>query len=1787
MKRVAANDTSSSNSTSNSKQPGDTGLNQVEQAVTQGSAYEVIRKRLHDQGNQLEALASRLNQQRLDEFGSTEMQVIGRTRVRTENNCVARDIVRVGDHLLFGYNVFLGLKKTTQIADVFALFKLAERDGTLEMDPVALDNTFLADARFQSDFNELYTYYKNTLLTQLVQRDGKLLASFQIGERLTDVRVFRWSVSADGSQVEYIDNRGERDIQLPSPYDFEWRPVARELIVEGRHPHLNILDTIFVDTIAGDLTIKVENNTATGKGIYAEPVEDPNQSLDDAEFFYAELGQLILLKIRPYQENQWRYLVFNRLNEKVVRIDAIGQSCVQLPENHGIVFPGGYYLQTGDYKTFDEPNVGLRFKRAIKSPNGEDVLFLFYEPASGLVALYPYNMIERQLRNPVYAHGYGRFEDGRIVVFYAEQEATRVHPMQIWQTPFCSDLYASQAAPSKSFFGRIGNAELVRGISDLFSVCQLIRKPDPRSTHYHELCKFTGRLFDQYHWLDAGELKEIRSLLRQVIDTGELILDEFEKVTAIRRSSDDALQKADAEVKSLLKQLQPDSWHSPQPFVQGLADIRRLRGHLLTIAEYRYIDTDRIAAMGQQLEKAQQQLSEKAVAFLAKDEALKPLYQDLAEQEKIIAGVTIRADLQAPLEALEKLGAGLDLLTETISGITQAEANTRTRIIDGISALYAQLNQARARAQNKRKDLGSAEALAQFSAQFKLLAQSVTNGLSMATTPERCDEQLSRIMNQLQELESQFGEYDQFLADILAKREEIFESFETHKQQLLDERQRRGQTLQDAANRIIDGIKRRSEKFKSEDEFNTFFSSDPLVEKLRQLANQLRDLEDSVRADDVEAKLKGVRDQSVRGLRDKADIYEAGGNVIRLGPRHRFSVNTQELDLTLLARDDGLYFHLTGTDFYEKLPADVLANSQQYWSMALVSETAQVSRAEYLAYSILQRAQQQRDGLDWTTLQQARLQEDALLELVRRYAEPRYREGYERGIHDHDAARILLALLPVFEMAELLRFDGQSRALAILFWSTVQQQDATRHWPVQAQAAVQMQKLFGADTALQQLLEEIRQLLVPFLQANALACDSAQQTRAANYLLLELARGNGEFSVTRAAVTLVDQLRLALGAANASNTLEASIKALQARPGDAYRFVLGWIRAWLHKQANTELAPYAEEAAVRLLVDSQLRWRPRELQLRVEVDGLLSSHARIEQGRLRFQLDEFLLRLQQHDEIAVPGYQAFLQQRQQVIEQEKKRLRLSQFKPRPLSSFVRNKLINESYLPIIGDNLAKQMGTVGDNKRTDLMGLLMLISPPGYGKTTLMEYVANRLGLIFMKINCPSLGHEVTSLDPQQAPNATARQELEKLNLALEMGNNAMLYLDDIQHTDPEFLQKFISLCDGTRRIEGVWKGQTKTYDMRGKKFCVVMAGNPYTESGDVFKIPDMLANRADIYNLGDVLGGMEEVFALSYIENSMTSNPVLAPLATRDMADFYRFIDKARGRTINEAEMKHPYSAAESREIVETLQKLFQIQRVVLKVNQQYIASAAQDDRYRTEPPFKLQGSYRNMNKMAEKISAVMTEQEMLTLIDDHYLGEAQLLTTGTEANLLKLGELRGTLTPEQQARWDAIRKEFQRQKQVGGDDADTGTKVVLQLHSMNEHLQQAAQAITDSRSHNESDWARDLVGRIEQTQQQLVQVLEQSLRGFADAIGTINQQVEVVNQPVPGIDEILKTLANTLENSIYPLVRVMDGKLDLDLRTHDKMKQILEQIRSLDVRMTRLKHISKGGSAPESPAE
>ena len=475
----------------------------------------------------------------------------------------------------------------------------------------------------------------------------------------------------------------------------------------------------------------------------------------------------------------------------------------------------------------------------------------------------------------------------------------------------------------------------------------------------------------------------------------------------------------------------------------------------------------------------------------------------------------------------------------------------------------------------------------------------------------------------------------------------------------------------------------------------------------------------------------------------------------------------------------------------------------------------------------------------------------------------------------------------------------------------------------------------------------------------------------------------------------------------------------------------------------------------------------RDLETAAHIEGMLGGHPIIKDGKFRLNYHDFLNRLRAFERDCVPRFQVFHDLKAELVEEKQNSLRLDEFKPKVMSAFVRNKLLDQVYLPLIGDNLAKQMGTVGVDTRVDRMGLLLLISPPGYGKTTLMEYIANRLGVTFMKVNGPALGHEVTSLDPQDAPNASAREEIIKLNLAFEMGDNVMIYVDDIQHCNPEFLQKFISLCDAQRKIEGVWNGRAQTYDLRGKKIAVVMAGNPYTESGGKFQIPDMLANRADTYNLGDIIGNNAKSFEDSYIENSLTSNPVMSKLASRSQKDVYAIMQIGRTGSQEGIDFEGNYSIEEINEFVSITRKLMRVRDTILRVNLEYIRSAAMEDQYRTAPSFKLQGSYRNMNRISEKILALMTDEEVESLIVDHYRNESQTLTTGAEANLLRFKELEGILSEEETARWVEIKKTFGKNQLLGGNEDDPVTRVVAQLSTFNDGLDKIGTVISESAEH------------------------------------------------------------------------------------------------------------------------
>ncbi|MBX3627215.1 MAG: DNA repair ATPase [Rhizobacter sp.] len=1628
----------------------------TEQMVADSGSYELLKKRLATLGDTLLAQTQSLNAARLEEFGQSEQALILRTRARTENNCVARDIVRIGDLLVFGYNVFIGLRKETAVGDVFALYRLPA-EGSDELAAVPLAGSFLDDPRFLSDFRELYSYYKQATLLQLRVTQDKLLAAFQIGQQLHDVRVFRWHIERDGS-VRYTDNRGERDIALPASHDFEWTPTTREHHVGGKHPHINILDTVFVETVGGDLTVKVENNTETGLGVYSEPVDDRTQSLTDAEVSYAKLGLLILLRIRPYRETTVRHLVFNTRTQGVERIDAIGGSCIQLPEDHGILFPGGYYLQSGEHKRFDLPHdmvSALRFKRMLRSPNGEDVLYVFYQPGSGQYALFSYNLINKTLSTPIVANGYARFDDGRVLVFQDERgEPTRVHPMQLWQTPFASEEHASAQPVASGFYGRIGNAELVRGVAELMGIARAVREQAPTKAAYEDLIRQCTRVADAYFWLDAPEAGGLQGQLKQITEASRATLAEFEKVDAIRRETARALAQAEAEQRALGTDIASTLWRQPSDFVGALTRLREQRGKLQMLKELRYADLPRIAAMDEELQAEQQRVGERAMRFLAADNAFDGQREALNKLAAELPAASTTPMLAQLLDALDTQAQGLDLLTEQLGNLPGGDAVTRTAILDRISALYTDINRLRADARNRRKALGTAEATAEFGAQFKLFGQAVENALEFADTPEKCDDALTRLMAQLEELEGRFAEQEGFLADIAAKREAVYEALSSRRQSLVDARQGRAQAMGAAAERILDGIPRRLAQLNELTEVHSYFAADALIAKLRKLIDDLRALGAAVAADDLATKLKTAQDQALRSVRDKRELVADGGHTLRLG-RHAFTVNRQPLDLTLVVHDGQPLFHLTGTDYHAPVKDPRLDTRSAAWQQSLASETPALSRAEYLAGLMLQDSLEGRGDLTWHEVQK-RLAEGpegqaALLDHTRRYAAPRYQEGYQKGVHDDDAARLFATLATMQSQAGLLAYGPTERALAALYWHHSRFSSERESLQRRARAAWQMQQLFAVREPMQDLEAETATALQAFAAEFSpdLTGPGDEHLRtlcaqSAAYLVRQLAaeRGAESWVVSGAGEDLATALHRELERNGRLADWQRDLDA--ATPPERWRLARQWARAYAQTQAPAALT-WADDAASLLALPAA---RQRiNATLDATLTGLLGEHPRIVDGSLSLNLNDFWRRFLHHQAHDLPAFNALQALRHEVLAQEKARLRLGQFQAKPLSSFVRNRLIDEVYLPLVGDNLAKQLGAAGDQARTDRMGLLLLISPPGYGKTTLMEYVADRLGLIFVRINCPALGHGVTAIDPATAPNSAARQELEKLNLGLAMGNNVMLYLDDIQHTNPEFLQKFIALADGTRRIEGVIDGETHSHDLRGKRFAIVMAGNPYTESGDVFKIPDMLANRADIYNLGDVLSGREQLFALSYVENCLTANPALLPLASRDPKDVQLLAERAAGAEVASSSFAHSYSGVELEELTALMQRLFRARDLLLKVNLAYIESAAQQDAYRTEPAFKLQGSYRNMTKLAAKITPLMRDDELDALLRDHYRGEAQTLTTGAEENLLKLAHLIGNPTPAERQRFRDICDEYVRRRKLGGDDADGSTRIASTL--------------------------------------------------------------------------------------------------------------------------------------------
>ena len=481
-------------------------------------------------------------------------------------------------------------------------------------------------------------------------------------------------------------------------------------------------------------------------------------------------------------------------------------------------------------------------------------------------------------------------------------------------------------------------------------------------------------------------------------------------------------------------------------------------------------------------------------------------------------------------------------------------------------------------------------------------------------------------MVQLEELEGKFSEFPEFIDKITEKREEVYTAFETKKLELLETRNRRAASLQNAAYRILKGISNRLNEFESLQEINGYMASDLMVDKVRDMVKELVELGDTVKADELNNRLKSTKEEAVRQLKDRTDLYD-GDNAISFG-RHTFSVNNQPLDLTIVPRSDGMYYHITGTNFFEAIQDPEFTKTKAVWDQILPSENDQVYRAEYLAWMAFQQIFSEHGNLSeahgWTPKQTANF--------ISEIASSRYNEGYTKGVHDADATLILTRLIHMAHLGGVLKYSPEVRACAGYFWNFYVSEEVRAQLNNQLKSAGIITTTFPNTHVFDDLILHIGTLIKEFCTSSGLFSPRDADT-AAHYLFEELAT-NDKFSISKTAFTLCEQFVRFLK----SNKKEKSYKdSLQQLHNDHERFRLtkSWLMAFLenHPELHGESI---DEAALVLLTTELNRKHVINVGLSDELEGLLGDHPRIENGKLELDYYEFADRLKKFTEVTVP-----------------------------------------------------------------------------------------------------------------------------------------------------------------------------------------------------------------------------------------------------------------------------------------------------------------------------------------------------------------------------------------------------------------------------------------------------------------------------------------------------------------------------------------------------------------------
>ena len=197
-------------------------------------------------------------------------------------------------------------------------------------------------------------------------------------------------------------------------------------------------------------------------------------------------------------------------------------------------------------------------------------------------------------------------------------------------------------------------------------------------------------------------------------------IEEYDKVIQIKKKSSEEFERVSKLFNDVEKKIKSAKLNHIDQFTSLIAELRAVRGEAISLKELRYIDIPSIEAYEEELEKQNENLSSKCVAFLLKKEALLPYSEKVEELQEAIEGIKKVAEANEMEQKILSTSKELELLIDVVGNLKIEDATKTTAIIDHISEIYSSFNRINASLKQKRKELRSHEGKAEFAAPVKI-----------------------------------------------------------------------------------------------------------------------------------------------------------------------------------------------------------------------------------------------------------------------------------------------------------------------------------------------------------------------------------------------------------------------------------------------------------------------------------------------------------------------------------------------------------------------------------------------------------------------------------------------------------------------------------------------------------------------------------------------------------------------------------------------------------------------------------------------------------------------------------------------------------------------------------------------------------------------------------------------------------------------------------------------------------------------------------------------------------